>query len=73
MCDGRRPNKKNNIKHDLKILRNWKASAIASDHRWSMERQSVVAFACAYTDATWGVPVEPIHIHLSVPHGVLKQ
>ena len=44
------------------------ATCIASDHLWSMVRQSV-ASKCVYTSATWGAP---IHIYLSVP-GVQKQ
>ena len=60
--------KKKKIEHILNILRNWKASAIACDHLWSMERQSVMASTCVYTGATWGVQ---IHINFSVP-GVWK-
>ena len=52
----------------MKVLRNGTATAIASDHLWSMVRQSV-ASECVYTSATWGVP---IHVYLSVP-GVWKQ
>ena len=52
----------------MKVLINGKASAIASDHLWSMVRQSM-ASKCVYTRATSGVP---IHIYLSVP-GVWKQ
>ena len=66
---GRCPNnfEKKLIKHDLKILRNGTASAIVSDHLCSIERQSVMASECVYTGATCGVvPVEPIHIYLSV-------
>ena len=37
-----------------------------------MVRQIVMAFACVYTVAMRGVPLEPIHVYLSVP-GVWKQ
>ena len=54
----RRPNnfeKKNKISKYLKVLINGTASAIASDHLWSMVRQSV-ASKCVYTNATCTYP-----------------